>query len=303
VLDLTQLRSFLEVAERGTVAAASAALGYTPPAVSQHVAKLERSLDAPLFERVAGRLTLTDAGRALVPIAREAVELTARAAEVVARPPRRPPVAIAGFASGIAALIAPNLARLRDAVTVEITEAEDAAALRELRLGRVDIAIVQEYPGDESGRDDRLDYTPVAADELRLVLPPSSPATTTLADLHGFPWLVNGTGTRCEAATRQILRRAGLEATITGDVSDNHLLLELVAAGHGATIVPDLVLADADANAPVTVTVADQRLGVTRTLLAVTRRTPAQAAVTVVQALTGQPAPSAPPSPGQAVPM
>ncbi len=54
MLDFTQLRSFLEVAERGTVAAASAALGYTPPAVSQHVAKLERRLDVVLFERAGG---------------------------------------------------------------------------------------------------------------------------------------------------------------------------------------------------------------------------------------------------------
>lgn len=287
--DLTQLRSFLEVAERGTVAAAAAALGYTAPAVSQHVSKLERSLDARLFERVAGRLALTDAGRALVPIAREAVELMARATEAVARPPRRPAVALAGFASGIAALVAPRLAGLRDAVDLEITEAEDAAALRELRVGRADIAIVQEYPGDRRRRDARLDYTPVATDELRLVLPPASPAGATLADLHGLPWLVNGTGTRCEAATREILRRAGLDATIAGDVSDNHLLLALVAAGHGATIVPDLVLAHARAR----VTVADQRLGVTRTLLAVTRRAPARAAVAVVHALTGEGPPDA----------
>jgi DNA-binding transcriptional LysR family regulator len=282
MLDLTQLRSFLEVAERGTIAAASTALGYTPPAVSQHVAKLERRLDVGLFERVAGRLTLTDAGRALVPIAREAVELMARAADVVARPAHRPPVAIAGFASGIAALLTPRLATLHDDVTLEITEAEDAPALRELRLGRVDIAIIQEYPGDQHRRDVRLGYTPVATDELRLVLPPSMPASTTLADLQGFPWLVNGTGTRCEAATREIHRRAGLDATITGDVTDNHLLLALVAAGHGATIVPDLVLADVGAP----VTVAEQQLGVTRTLLAVTRQAPAPATAAVIHAMT-----------------
>jgi DNA-binding transcriptional LysR family regulator len=282
VLDLTQLRSFLEVAERGTVAAAATALGYTPPAVSQHVAKLERRLDVALFERVAGRLTLTDAGRALVPIAQEAIELTARATAAVARPAHRPPVVVAGFASGIAALLAPHLARLHDDVALEITEAEDAPALRELRLGRTDIAVIQEYPGDERGRDARLDYTPVATDELRLVLPPAMPASTTLADLHRFPWLVNGTGTRCEAATREILRRAGLEATITGDVTDNHLLLALVAAGHGATIVPDLVLADVGAS----VTVAEQQLGVTRTLLAVRRQTPAPATVGVIRAMT-----------------
>lgn len=282
MLDFTQLRSFLEVAERGTVAAASAALGYTPPAVSQHVAKLERRLDVVLFERAGGHLTLTDAGRALVPIAREAVELMARAAEAVAAPPRRPRVVVAGFASGIAALITPNLARLDDEVALEITEAEDASALRELRLGHVDVAIIQQYSGERHQSDARLRYTSIATDELRLVVPPSLPARTTLADLHDIPWLVNGTGTRCEAATREILRGAGLQATITADVSDNHLLLELVAAGHGATIVPELVLANVGAR----VTVAEQRLSITRTLLAVTRQAPGPGASAVVRTMT-----------------
>ncbi|MGH9212445.1 MAG: LysR substrate-binding domain-containing protein [Acidimicrobiales bacterium] len=185
----------------------------------------------------------------------------------------------------LAALITPHLAKLHDNVTLEITEAEDAAALRELRLGHIDIAIVQEYPRDQRQRDPRLEYTPIASDELRLLLLPSLPASTTLADPSGIPWLVNGTGTRCEAATREILRGAGIEAEVTGDISDNRLLLELVAAGHGATIVPNLVLGNIGA----LVTVAEQWLGITRTLLAVTRQTPAPAAVTVVRTMTGDP--------------
>src|SRR5262245_12226466 len=149
MLDLTRLRSFLEVAERGTVAAASAVLGYTPPAVSQHVAKLERSLDVLLFERVGGQLRLTAAGQALVPVAHDLVALAASAAEVVHAPPPRPRVVVAGFASAIAALVMPHLERLAGHAALEIVEAEDAAALRELRLGHVDVALVQEYPGDD----------------------------------------------------------------------------------------------------------------------------------------------------------
>jgi DNA-binding transcriptional LysR family regulator len=269
------------VAERGTVAAASAALGYTAPAVSQHLSKLERSLDVLLFDRVGGRLALTAAGEALVPVAHELLDLAARAAEVVHTTPPRPRVTIAGLASAIAVLIVPHLARLTTEASVAIIEAEDAEALRELRLGGVDIAIIQEYPGDQSRRDDRLTYAPAYTDELRLVLPPSLPASTTIADLEGLPWLVNGTGTRCEAATRQILRTAGIDAEVSGDVTDNRLLLQLVAAGHGATIVPELLLGDVGAS----VTIATAPVGVTRTILVVTRRTPTAGVLAVAGAI------------------
>jgi DNA-binding transcriptional LysR family regulator len=250
--------------------------------VSQHVAKLERSLDVLLFERVGGQLRPTAAGLALVPVAREMVALAASAAEVVQAPSPRPRVVVAGFASAIAALVTPHLVRLDEQAALEIVEAEDAAALRELRLGHVDVALVQEYPGDEVQRDPRLDYTAVASDELRLVLPPGWPAGTTLADLAGTPWLINGTGTRCAAATHEILRAAGIDPTISGAVSDNHVLLQLVAAGHGATIVPDLLLTGAAG----TVTVAALSLGITRTLLAVTRPHPTTATRTIVATLS-----------------
>lgn len=282
-IDLVRLRSFLEVAERGTVAAASQALGYTPPAVSQHVAKLESDLGASLFDRVGGHLELTAAGEALVPVAKDMLDLAYRARQVVRAPAPHPRVTIAGFASAITALVVPNLDRLTEIASLDVVEVEDEPALRELRLGHADVALVQEYPGDDLDRDPRLSYLLLVQDELRLVLPASMPASTTVADLADASWLVNGRGTKCAAATYQILRGVGAgDARIRGDVTDNHTLLGLVAAGHGVTIVPDLVLAETGA----AVTVATQRLGVSRTLLAVSRRSPPAAVHTIVDALS-----------------
>jgi DNA-binding transcriptional LysR family regulator len=89
----------------------------------------------------------------------------------------------------------------------------------------------------------------------------------TVPDLNDTPWLINGSQTRCEAATRLILDHAGISPPITGAVADNRTLLALVAAGHGVTIVPELMLA----RTPPDLTVAAVDLGVTRTILAVTR--------------------------------
>ena len=105
-MDLVHLKSFAEVAERGTIAAAAAAQGYTAPAVSQHLAKLETALGAQLFDRVGGRVTLTAAGVALLPIAFEMLDLDARGRATVNEPGGVAHVVFAGFASAISTVLA-----------------------------------------------------------------------------------------------------------------------------------------------------------------------------------------------------
>src|SRR6202044_3643169 len=66
MLDTHRLRVLREFAERGTITATAAALGYTPSAVSQQLAALEREAGAILLDRTARAAELTDAGRRLV---------------------------------------------------------------------------------------------------------------------------------------------------------------------------------------------------------------------------------------------
>jgi DNA-binding transcriptional LysR family regulator len=275
MMDLGHLKSFVEVAERGTIAAAAAARGYTAPAVSQHIAKLETDLDAHLFDRVGGRLALTAAGAALLPIAFEMLDLDARGRATVNEPGDRPHVRFAGFASAISTVLIPWLGRLREHATIEITEAEDTEALRDLGLGTVDIVLTQEYDGAPTERNHRFTYTPLVSDRLKLIGPPDMPATTTVEQLGESPWLLNGRATRCALATTRILDAAGITPRIVGTIADNTTLLELVAAGQGVTVVPARVLDDAQHN----VTIAEQDLGITRTIHAVTRATTASVSV------------------------
>src|SRR3954454_14691660 len=89
-LDVRRLRVLRELAARGTVAATAEALSFTPSAVSQQLAVLEREAGVALLEREGRRLALTDAGRTLVPHAdpvldqleRAETELAAASAEV-----------------------------------------------------------------------------------------------------------------------------------------------------------------------------------------------------------------------------
>jgi DNA-binding transcriptional LysR family regulator len=280
MLDLVGLRSFVHVCEDGTVAAAADRLGYTGPAVSQQLAKLERDLAVTLFDRVGGRLRPTARGEALRELAAGMLDLAERCRHLEPVPAAVTPVTIAAFGSAVAEVVAPALGQLAG-VPVVVRGADDEVALRELRLGTTDIAVVQEYDHQPAVRDGRFAYTEVARDELRLVVPPGFGATVTLADLAGVPWLLNGDGSHCSAAVRRILAAAGIVPAVGGSVDDNHALLRLVAAGHGACIVPALVLS----GAPAGVTVADVRLGASRTILAVTRRSSGGRGDTVVAAL------------------
>src|SRR6266567_536631 len=65
MLDLHRLRLLKEFAERGTITATAASLGYTPSAVSQQLAALERETGTALLDRTARSAELTDAGRRL----------------------------------------------------------------------------------------------------------------------------------------------------------------------------------------------------------------------------------------------
>ncbi|GAA2161568.1 molybdate transport repressor ModE-like protein [Humibacillus xanthopallidus] len=69
-MDVQLFHTFDAVATHGSVSKAAAALGYSQPAVTHQVQRLEHLLRARLFDRCAGGVTLTSAGERLLPLAR-----------------------------------------------------------------------------------------------------------------------------------------------------------------------------------------------------------------------------------------
>ena len=78
MLDAHQLNVFLVAAESLNFTVAARELHMTQPSVSQHIRELERHFGTRLFLRLGRRLELTDAGEALVPLAREMSALSIR---------------------------------------------------------------------------------------------------------------------------------------------------------------------------------------------------------------------------------
>lgn len=84
MLDAHQLNVFLTAAESLNFTEAARLLNMTQPSVSQHVQTLEQHFQTPLFVRSGRQLSLTDAGLALVPLARQMVRLSVRIDETMA---------------------------------------------------------------------------------------------------------------------------------------------------------------------------------------------------------------------------
>lgn len=282
MFDLVCLRSFVHIYERGTVAAAASDLGYTAPAVSQHLAKLERDLGVGLFDRVGGRLRPSPAAAELVDLAESILDLAERCGHLTTTAPETRPIVIAAFASAVTAVVGPALPTLAGR-PVAVFGTDDEEALRRLRLGHADIALVQRYDHTNFVEDPRLVYREVARDRLRLVLPPDRPPSTRLVDLAGADWLLNGDNTACTISVLSLLDSVGVTPVVRGSLDDNHALLALVAAGLGACILPEFVVAELSSHVHVTVT--HDLLGASRSILAVTRRSGDRSHTEVVASL------------------
>ena len=150
MLDLRRVRLLRELAARGTIAAVADALQFTPSAVSQQLAILEREAGVPLLERAGRGVRLTDAALTLVEHADALLEraalaeadLAAAAGTVTGR------ARVAGFQSVMLKLAIPAIEALaRDAprLRCELVEAEPEQAIPALALGDIDVVLADEW--------------------------------------------------------------------------------------------------------------------------------------------------------------
>jgi DNA-binding transcriptional LysR family regulator len=150
---VTRLRVLVAVAQHGSVTAAARALNYAQPSVSHHLARLEAETGATLTQRSGRGIRLTDAGRLLAGRAEEILgRLDAAERELAAHVEQRQErIRLAGFASALATIVPAALSRLaagHPGIDLLLTEAEEPEAIRMLRAGQVDVALVARHMQD-----------------------------------------------------------------------------------------------------------------------------------------------------------
>ena len=240
MLDLVRLRVLAAVAAHGSVTAAAAALHYTQPTVSHHLARLEAATGAKLVQKAGRGIRLTPEGEGL---ARRAAEIVGRvdaadaelAALVGLRSGR---VRVGAFSSALSELVPPAAAELRrdyPDLRLELTDAHPRVAVRQLRAGEIDLAIVFRY--DDEQPDDGIRYSYLRDDPIHLL---SSRPGETLTDHRDSYWIAG-----CENCRRELLQHcadAGFTPRIAFTSDDVIVKQSLVRAGLGVTTSPGLAL-------------------------------------------------------------
>jgi DNA-binding transcriptional LysR family regulator len=251
MLDPRRLQVLREFAAQGTVARAASALAFTPSAVSQQLAQLQREAGVELFRKVGRRLELTDAGRMLVQRADELLaQVEGIEAELAAFSGRlRGTVRVAAFQTATHAVVLPAvdaLAETHPELRVELRELEAEESLPLVTGGGLEVAVAEEYEHAPRPRLPQLhrDYLP--DDEMLLALPRGHGALEDsndelpLASLRNEPWATARAGTAYADMFERICRSlGGFEPDIRHRANDMALLLDLVARGCVA-IVPAL---------------------------------------------------------------
>ena len=240
-----------EVAERGSIAAAAQALAFTPSAVSQQIATLEREAGVALVERGPRSIRLTAAGRALVEhtdgilASLEAAEAEIQAIAGV----RGGMLRLASFPTAYATLMPAAITEFRarhPGVELTLTEADPRASLARVKSGELDLALLYEYDYVPLPEDDAVEKIALTDDAIRVLVPLGHPAAkrraVPLDSLREEQWITSTARSSCHEFVARSCRASGFEPDIGFESDDHGVWQGLVAAGVGVALAPNLAL-------------------------------------------------------------
>ena len=247
-MDLRRLRTYVAVAELGTVSKAALHLHISQSALSRQIADLEQELCVTLFDRIGRRLVLTATGEALlgdcrgvlgqVGSLRERAELLRRGDRGVLKVAASPQMI-----ESVLSTFLPLYAARFPNVQVRLTEALGPAQVALLERGEVHLGIRH-----DQGVDPRLASLPLQPDEVLAACTPSfhtGPAETIdIGSLASHPLLLLEAGYSVRVQFDAACRLANVRPNILFESRAPHTLLALAETGHGVAIIPSLLRTD-----------------------------------------------------------
>lgn len=245
MLDVRRLMLLRELAVRGSMAAVAEAMQYSPSAVSQQLAVLEREAGLPLLRKAGRGVQLTPQAEVLVAAAEEIADVLERLdtdlaalGDVV-----RGRVRVAVFQSAALALMPAALRAMRDAhpdVRIEMVQKEPEEALRDTWARDFDVVIAEQYPEHSAAWLRGLRRQQLTTDEVRLAVPPGSSAEG-IDDVRDAVWFMEPRGTASRHFAEQLCRTHGFEPDVRYESADLQSQIRLVESGNAVGLMPDLM--------------------------------------------------------------
>jgi DNA-binding transcriptional LysR family regulator len=247
-MDLRHLRTFVTVAETGTVSKASARLGVAQPALSRQIMDLEGELRIKLFDRIRRRLVLTGEGEQLLGHCRgilgavgsltEQSELLRRSDAGVLKVAATPQTI-----DGVLSVFLARYAKRRPNIQIKLTEAVGASLTSLLERGEVHVAISTAGAIQASNHSLETIWLPplefVAGCNRALKL--ADDVTMDIRRLASYPVLLLDSSFAVRAAFDAACHVAEFKPNIAFESRTPHTLLALAEAGHGIAIVPSVM--------------------------------------------------------------
>lgn len=251
MLDVRRLRLLRELDRLGSIAAVADALAFTPSAISQQLAQLERETGVKLVERVGRGSRLTPAARAVLDQI-ESLLGTLDSVETSLSQVAGDPEAVVRIASfqSVAMFVLPDaIAHLRVSaprVRLQLIGADAEEALPALIAGEVDLVVFDEYAGNPRLRDVRIARDELTTERMLLALPSDHPVAKAdaprLSDLADEPWgLPAPESLYATTIMRLCNEHGGFAPRVEHWANDLMVLLALTAGGHAVTVVPEMI--------------------------------------------------------------
>ncbi|MFD7126161.1 MULTISPECIES: LysR family transcriptional regulator [Streptomyces] len=240
-----QLHAFVVLAEELHFGHAAARLGIAQPPLSQQIRRLEDKVGHALFNREPGRVTLTPAGRELLPAARRSLTGIADglAAARAIGSGQAGHLRI-GFAASLALTVLPGLLRTFrqrfPGVRLDIREMATAPQIAALHDRAIDIGLLREPPADES----ELSFRTVLSESFVAVLPAAHPLAgqrvVQLAQLMDSPFVLlpREVGPRLHDQIIELCAAEGFTPQVVQQAVEWQTVCALVETGLGVSLAP-----------------------------------------------------------------
>jgi DNA-binding transcriptional LysR family regulator len=248
-MDTQHLQAFVAIADTGSFSAAALQLHLTQPAISKRIAILEEQLNSRLFDRIGRTISLTQAGRSLLPTARNILQEVVSAKRAIAdlNGDVRGKLSIATSHHIGLHRLPPYLkeySRQYPEVKLDLHFLDSEQAHVEILHGRFDLAVVTLSQEE----DPRIGTHMIWLDELRFVAAKNHPLVKEkrldLVDLTPYQAIMPDTNTYTTRLIKTLFdeRQQPLEITMV----TNHLdtIKMMVAIGLGWGVLPTTMIDD-----------------------------------------------------------
>jgi DNA-binding transcriptional LysR family regulator len=248
-MELRQLRYLVTVADEGSFTRAAQRLHVAQPGVSAQIKELEREMGEPLLDRSGRTVCLTEAGAAVLPYARAALDAVEGAREAVSE--------LTGLIQGhvtvgtvasVAAFDLPGLLagfhQRYPGVRITLSEGTSSQLLAELHAGRLDLIVIGATAATE--RDAAVPgamIQVIASEPLAAVVPAGHPLATrehiTVAELRDRPLICLPPGSGLRGCLEEACAEAGFRPHVAFASTDPRMLMRLAAAGLGIALLSE----------------------------------------------------------------